>query len=252
MKNYFKVEEGKEVNSIQEVYLTYNTIMINLIDTDSYDDMMIRVCLDIYENKNDIIEDIKKLPRKIRLFLGPIIYDWSKKEWKNHHRLPQIKARNGYTQIGNIQIQTSFTYENPFEDFIDNFEKAFHAEVLDEAIYRYEAKFMYLDYKFKNGKFNITMVDDPNYKWREIIGRMIVKYKEKENILNISYIENIKLQYSNVRAPQNFRAELFKAVRTIMNDIIKEKGEEPTIVCDKKYLKDFDNAKKRGYLVYKK
>lgn len=251
MKNYFNVEEGKEVNSLQELYLTYTTIMINLIDTDSYEDMMIRVCKDILENKN-IIEDIEKLPRKKRLFLGPIIYNWAQKEWGNHSQLPQSKIQNGYTFLGSLKIATSFTLHNPFNDFVDNFEKAFHKEVLDEANYRFHAESLYGDYTFKNGKYNITMSDSPNsYRYKEVMGRMIVKYKEKENILHVSYIENIEWSSNRKDAPQYYRTEMFKSVRTIMNQILEEKGEEPKITCNKKYLNIFNDAKKRGYLVYK-
>lgn len=241
MKDYFKIKEGQQLSSIQDLYLTHTTMMKFFIDSDTYDNMMVRVIKDILEN-DEIVETIKKLRRKDRRFLAPIIYNWARREWDNHPALPQ--PQYGVNKYGFTTLIT-----HPKSEFYERFEEAFHPDIAEECRYQYEA--FYLDFKttFKDNKYNIVMFEGPkSYYYREVYGRMVVKYNENSNTLKISYIENIKWNTIKKFGPQRFRVEMFREVRKIMNQIEEKKGEEPKIICHKKYQHLLEEAKKRGYL----
>lgn len=249
MKDYFNIEEGQKINSIQDVYLTYTTIMINLIDTETYENMMVNVCLDILKN-DEMVETIKKLKRKQRLFLAPIIYNWAKQEWSNYPRLPQTTYTYGTSFWGSV---TSTVDSHPFGDFLERLEEAFHTEIYEETVYQYHASKVDLNYTVKNNKYNIVMYEYGRGTFhRETYGNMVIKYYEKTNILRISYIENLVWNHSRYLGPQHFKVEMFRTVRKIMNELLEKNGVEPELVCNKKYHKVFEQAKVRGYLKKKK
>lgn len=251
MQDYFKVEDGQVINSIQDLYLTYKTSMIDYLDDNTYNKMMIEVCKDILKN-DEIVKTIKKLSRKHRLFLGPIIYEWAKDEWHNQPLLPQptyaqTGTRSFLGRTYNMGAQTS----NPYNDFVERFEEAFHPEILRISKYKYRSQDFGFSFKFEDNKYDISMFVNKYKGAYDKIGRMIARYDEEKNNLYVSYIENIMHKGKYVvyeTTPQYFRTELFRGLRMVM-DVIEENGKDtPTVTCKKKFNKLLNDANKLRYL----
>ncbi|AEO93548.1 gp289 [Bacillus phage G] len=243
MKNYFKVTDGQKINSIQNVYLIHSTIMKNLIDTNSYERAMVEVCNDIYSD-DELIETIKKLRRKDRLFLCSIIYKWARKEW-SHPSLP----KNVY-RPSTINSRWNALVVDSSAVFRERLSEAFHLEIFKICEHNYNTALMYFHTsKTNKNTYHITMHESVECYWGDVLGRMTLKYNEKQNTLKISYIENIVWKYRrHEMRPQNLKVELFRAVRKLIKQISNEKNKEPKLICHKQYEHLLEDAEKRGYL----
>lgn len=240
MSDYLNnITEGQTLDSIQKVYLTHSTIMKELIDSDSYDAMMIQVVKDITE-QDSILEKIKALKKKQRLYIGEIIYIWANYNWRLAYP-PHITNVFG----GMVVVKGA---ETRWATFNDRFSSAFGNDVFWECRYTIAAKKKSITTtKKKNGKFNIIMRDF-NYWCQETEARMIVKYREKEHSLEICYVEYDKSIYFYEFSPKVLRPELFKGVKEIALKLKEQTGTMPKIICKKEYQDIYKEAMKRKYL----
>lgn len=235
-EDYFEINSGEQINSIQNVYLTYSSIMKDLIDKRTHNDMMVNVCKDIYENK-PFLEEVKTIPYEQKLFLARIIYKWAIKEWRNHPNLHQTQQQPGrrYAQLAVV----------PINYFIDILIDVFSEEVIEVCRYEVEAEKLTFEITKKKNDYNIIMRNGNSY---EVFGRMIVKYNKLFHELKISYIEDIQWITHNFKKPQKFRVELFRTVKEIQDDITMASKNIPKIICNKQYQELFEKAKEKGYI----
>lgn len=235
------ITEGQPLDSIQNVYMTHTTIMKNLIDSDSYDRMMVQVVKDIMDN-DDILEKIKGLKRKQRFFLGEIIYKWADMNWGNHFTTNRQHSRA-------VRRHKVSSGPSPWNIFDENFEEAFGRDVHWEC--EYLVKAFHYEVRITNPKKNeFDVMLNYNNMWskRDVEARLVAKYNEEKNTLKVCYIEHQGGKWRTKFCPKMLRPELFKGVKQIINHITEEKGNKPQLICAKKYLDVYEDAKRRKYL----
>ena len=242
IKSYFAIEDGENINSIQELYLTHSTILIKLIDTEGYDDMMVRVILDIL-NKEKVYKDISKLSKKYRMYLGPIIYIWAIENWKYFSQLPQRTYK--MSSIGLRIID-----KDPFGDFIALFKKSFKEDIYEESKYQRGAKELFNKIKKKNNSYHITLkeLNNPHH-FFDFINRAVVKFDNSKNQLKLCYIENTHPKSTLLGVKMSkYNLEIFKGIRKIQQELKMERGQTPQLIVDERYEDLYEEAILRGYL----
>jgi hypothetical protein len=247
--NYLdNIKEGQPLDSIQDVYQTHTTIMKDLIDSDTYDKMMVRVCKDIMENE-EILEKIKGLKQKQRMFIGDIIFMWARREWGNHFNNSTSRWYRAWPSGRNRGYANRSNGQSPWGTFYDNFEKSFSKSVLWECEYKVKSNSYEIRVKQpEDNEYNVLMNENAHWSRRDVEARMIVKYDEQSHILKICYIEYTGGNWKTTFKPKVMRAELFKGVKKIMKQIAEDKNSEPKIECSKRCIKVYEEAKRRKYL----
>lgn len=239
MKNYLdNISEGQQLDSFQDCYLTHTTIMRHFIDSESYDRMMINVIKDIVDNDN-IINNIKSIKRKQKLFIGEIIYLWARREYHGH-----FISSQRFPHFGDFWHHFSLRFEDAFSRNV-TFECQYKV-----AVRNYELKIKN-DKKNKN-KYNIILSEFHVYRFYDGI-RMVAIYDEKNHQLKINYIENLNHTWRTTPIqPKDIATELFKGVKKIIDQIAENKGSKPEIICKEKYIQIYKKAKERRFLDDKK
>lgn len=211
--------ENIQVDTLEDFYLTYTTIMIRFIDTDTLARMMKRVINDISNNENSIIERIQEMDFETKMLLGQGLFDW----------------------IQNENYFSLYEYEDK-RLFMNKFEDAFSLEVKEECEFKYQtAKF---SYNVNQRKDYITITIYPTSylpKGNSFVNRALLKLNKKNETLKLSYIE------TPFHRNSKYEVELFYYTNKIYKKL-KKQNKNLKFSFHKKYQSIYEDAIKRGYL----
>lgn len=224
------------LNSIEDLYLTESTLMKELISESDRDKMYEQVIDDIILNK-EIQEYIQKQKRKKRKFLCKLIYSWIK----------QSSSR-----VANIFNK----HQLYFGELVNYLEKYFGKDVVEEVDFLYYCQNIDYKIKYKNNKIHIILGYGSKFRPYDLLGRLVLKYNEKHNVLYVCYIEPFNMWDFNRHYWQNPKHNAILKGFEVINHVIEQLEEKyhkkPKVVIKRKnqYQKYINLAKQLNFVKY--
>lgn len=207
--------EEIKIDTLEDFYLTYSTIMIDLIDEPTLDRTMKRVVIDLSKNKDLIVEKIQQKDEETKMMLGYNLFDWFLK--KEH-----------------------FLENDIVEKFYDNYKLAFSEEIYDECMYLRKVKRFHHSVTTKKDTITITVYSNSYApKFHNMVNRATLKYEG--DTLKLCYIE------SPFSHDKNYEVEIFKDINDIY-DQIRKQNKDLKFSCNKRYKNQYKKAIQRKYL----
>lgn len=209
--------ENTKVDTLEDFYLTYTTIMVRLIDTYTLARMMKRVINDIDNNEGSIIERIQEIDFDTRMSMGQGLFDW-------------IKNEKYFLDYRDANL------------FLNKFEEAFSEEVREECEFKYEVRKFSYGVNRRKDNISITLYKrDFLPKINNVISKALLKFDEKNEILKLSYIE------TPFRVDSKYEVELFYYMNKVYKKL-KKQNKKLKFSFNKKYQPIFEEAVDREYL----
>lgn len=220
------------INSIEDLYLTYSTVMKDLIDNYEKERMMTQV-LDDLQNNEEIIQYVKSSKRKKRIFICDILMDW-------------FIAQGNFTSL-TTSYRSRF-YRGAERELIKIFDIPFSQDVVNHCYQTLQSKeLVFTISSRRDTEFNITMFGNERRPYDEI-GKMTLKYNEKNNTLKVCYIHHYNYFNWIIKEYLDHTLNMFSKIEDIVLFIEEKYSKKPVLIHNKKYEKLVNQAYEKKYL----